>query len=463
MSEGGFKKPWSGRFSEETEKAVEEFTASISFDSRLYRYDIKGSIAHCKALEKASIITSDESDRIISALQEIEKEIEEGKFEFSTELEDIHMHIEKRLIEKIGELGGKLHTGRSRNDQVVLDMRLYLADQIEEILSNIRAVQKVLLEKAKSSLDIIMPGYTHLQMAQPVMLSHYLIAFIDMLDRDRERFLDCLKRVKVLPSGSGALAGIPYDLDRYYIAELLGFPEISKNSIDAVSDRDFLIEFASSAAITMVHLGRLSEDFIIWASSEFGFIEIPDKFSTGSSIMPQKKNPDVFELIRGKTGRIFGNLQSLLVMMKGLPLSYNRDMQEDKEAIFDTVDTLKGCLKILVPLLDAVNFRKEAMLTAVNSGFLTSTDLADYLVRKGVPFRKAHEIVGNLVKYCISSSRRLSELTLEEMQRFSPQFEIDALRFIDPWNSVNTRSLPGGTARICVEERIREIERQFAD
>lgn len=462
MSEKGLRKPWGGRFSEDTEKVVEEFTASVFFDSRLYKYDIKGSIAHCRVLEKAGIITSEESGKIISALQEIEKEIDEGRFEFSAELEDIHMHIEKRLIEKIGKLGGKLHTGRSRNDQIVLDMRLYISDETEEIISDIRTLQKALLEKAKSSLDIIMPGYTHLQMAQPVMLSHYLIAIIDMLERDRQRFMDCLRRVKVLPSGSGALAGIPYELDRHYMAELLGFDIISKNSIDAVSDRDFLIEFASCAAITMMHLSRLSEDFIIWASSEFGFIEIPDKFSTGSSIMPQKKNPDVLELIRGKTGRVFGNLQSLLVMMKGLPFSYNRDMQEDKEAIFDTVDTLKGCIKVLIPLLENIIFKKERMFAAANSGFLTATDLADYLVRKGIPFREAHEIVGNLVKYCIDSSKKLSEITLEEMQRFSKNFDSNALLFLDPWVSVNSRSIPGGTAKIRVEERIREIERDFS-
>jgi len=380
-------KPWSGRFTEKTDKLVEEFNASISFDKRLYKHDIMGSITHARMLAKVGILTKKEVDKIISGLKAIEKEIVAGKFRFTPDLEDIHMAIEKRLIEKIGPVGGKLHTARSRNDQVALDVRLYLRDEIKEIQSLIRDLQKALVNVAKKNLDCIMPGYTHLQRAQPILFSHHLLAYYEMLKRDHERIADCLTRVNVMPLGAGALAGSPYPLDRDFVAKELGFAKPTDNSLDSVSDRDFCIEFCGAASILMMHLSRLSEEFILWSSQEFGFIELSDAFSTGSSIMPQKKNPDVPELVRGKTGRVYGNLLSLLTTMKALPLAYNKDMQEDKEALFDTVDTVKDCLKVFSPMLTTMKINKKKMLNATKQGFLTATDAADYLVKKGVPFQ----------------------------------------------------------------------------
>lgn len=452
-------KPWSGRFEKETDKLVEEFTASIPCDKRLYKQDIEGSIAHCLMLAKCEIIKMAEAKRIIRGLKEIRREIEDGKFKFDISLEDIHMNIEKRLIDKIGPVGGKLHTARSRNDQVALDIRLYLRDEIGEIIKFIKILKKSIVRKAGKNIDIIMPGYTHLQMAQPVLYSHYLLAYYDMFERDEQRFTDVLKRVSVMPLGSAALAGTNYPIDRKYVAKLLGFLQITTNSIDAVGDRDFSIEFISASAVLMMHLSRLSEELIIWSTSEFGFIELDDSFCTGSSIMPQKKNPDVPELVRGKTGRIYGNLMSLLTTMKSLPLAYNKDMQEDKEPLFDTVDTIKASLLIYSKMINTIKLKKERLRDVVKYGFMTATDMADYLVMKGLPFRDAHEVVGKVVSYCIKNNRLLSDLTLSELQRFSKNFEKDIFNYIKVESSINRKDIIGGTAKKQVLRRITEIEK----
>ena len=454
-------KPWSGRFTEKTDKLVEEFNASISFDKRLYKHDIMGSITHARMLAKVGILTKKEVDKIISGLKAIEKEIVAGKFRFTPDLEDIHMAIEKRLIEKIGPVGGKLHTARSRNDQVALDVRLYLRDEIKEIQSLIRDLQKALVNVAKKNLDCIMPGYTHLQRAQPILFSHHLLAYYEMLKRDHERIADCLTRVNVMPLGAGALAGSPYPLDRDFVAKELGFAKPTDNSLDSVSDRDFCIEFCGAASILMMHLSRLSEEFILWSSQEFGFIELSDAFSTGSSIMPQKKNPDVPELVRGKTGRVYGNLLSLLTTMKALPLAYNKDMQEDKEALFDTVDTVKDCLKVFSPMLTTMKINKKKMLNATKQGFLTATDAADYLVKKGVPFRESHHITGRVVAYCIKTSQGLEELSIDEWRGFSKAFGKDIKEAISVEASVKSRKAKGGTAPEAVKRRLKEIEREM--
>ena len=454
-------KPWSGRFTEKTDKLVEEFNASISFDKRLYKHDIMGSITHARMLAKVGILTKKEVDKIISGLKAIEKEIVAGKFRFTPDLEDIHMAIEKRLIEKIGPVGGKLHTARSRNDQVALDVRLYLRDEIKEIQSLIRDLQKALVNVAKKNLDCIMPGYTHLQRAQPILFSHHLLAYYEMLKRDHERIADCLTRVNVMPLGAGALAGSPYPLDRDFVAKELGFAKPTDNSLDSVSDRDFCIEFCGAASILMMHLSRLSEEFILWSSQEFGFIELSDAFSTGSSIMPQKKNPDVPELVRGKTGRVYGNLLSLLTTMKALPLAYNKDMQEDKEALFDTVDTVKDCLKVFSPMLTTMKINKKKMLNATKQGFLTATDAADYLVKKGVPFRESHHIAGRVVAYCIKTSQGLEDLSIDEWRGFSKAFGKDIKEVISVEASVKSRKAKGGTAPEAVKRRLKEIEREM--
>src|SRR3989338_2619710 len=391
-------KPWSGRFTQKTDKLVEEFNASISFDKRLYKHDIIGSIAHARMLAKVGIIKKREAERIISGLKAIEKEIEAGKFRFTSDMEDIHMAIEKRLIEKTGPVGGKLHTARSRNDQVALDVRLYLRDEVKETQGLIRGLQQSLVDVAKKNLGCIMPGYTHLQRAQPILFSHHLLAYYEMLKRDFERLDDCFKRINVMPLGSGALAGSPYPLNREFVAKELGFTGVTDNSLDAVSDRDFCIEFCSAAAILMMHLSRLSEEMILWSSSEFGFIELSDAFSTGSSLMPQKKNPDVPELMRGKTGRVYGSLMGLLTVMKGLPLAYNKDTQEDKEGVFDSVETAELSLEILREALRTMTIKPHNMARACKLGHLSATDLADYLVEHcGVPFREAHHITGRAV------------------------------------------------------------------
>ncbi|MBI5233223.1 MAG: argininosuccinate lyase [Deltaproteobacteria bacterium] len=455
------RKPWSGRFTENTDRTAEGFNASIAFDQRLFSHDIKGSIAHAMTLEKAGILTRKECASIIKGLKVVEKEIASGRSVFGPDVEDIHMAIEKRLTEKIGPVGGKLHTGRSRNDQVALDVRLYLKDEIQEILGLIRTLQKTLVDVAEKNLDIVMPGYTHLQRAQPVLLSHHLLAYFEMFERDKGRLLDCLKRMDVSPLGAGALAGSPYRLDRGYTAGLLGFAGATRNSLDSVSDRDFCIEFVSASAMAMMHLSRLSEELVLWSSSEFGFVELSDAFSTGSSLMPQKKNPDMAELARGKTGRVYGNLVALLTVMKALPLSYNKDMQEDKEPLFDTVDTVKNSLNIFSPMLRTLVFNKERMRDAARAGFLAATDAADYLVKKGMPFRKTHHIVGEVVAYCIKNKKTFDGLSLVEWKSFSPLFEKDIKKAISVESSLNVRSLQGGTSPLVVKKRLKGIGKEF--
>ena len=451
------KKLWSGRFKENTEKTVEKFTESLSFDVRLWKYDIEGSIAHVKMLGKQRIIPQEDVKAIIKGLEEIKTEIENGEFEFLESLEDVHMNIEHALIEKIGPVGGKLHTARSRNDQVALDSRLFLRAETKEILGLIKDFQAVIFSVAEKNIDVVMPGYTHLQRAQPVLLSHYLLSYYEMLERDRGRFEDCLKRVNVLPLGSAALAGTTLPVDREYVARLLKFPAISGNSIDTVSDRDFIIEFIAASSTLMVHLSRFSEDMIIWNSEEFGFTELPDAFTTGSSIMPQKKNPDVLELTRGKTGRVFGNLMSILTVMKGLPLSYNRDMQEDKEPLFDTVDTVKSCLGVLLRMVPEIRFKSEEMKAATEDGFLTATDIAEYLVKKGMPFREAHSVTGGLVKNCIDMKKTLSDLKLGEMKKYSKLIGADIYKHISVKASVSGKKSIGGTSEKMVLAQIKKI------
>ncbi len=457
-------KLWSGRFEQSTDQLVEEFNASLGFDYRLYQYDIQGSIAHAKMLAECDIISEAEKDKIVAGLQEILVEIEAGEFEFKQELEDIHMNIEHNLTEKIGSVGGKLHTARSRNDQVALDVRLYVKDQIEQLTDLITQLEAVLLELAEENIDFIMPGYTHLQRAQPIRLSHHLLAYQQKLSRDKERLKDCYQRVDVLPLGSGALAGTKFNIDREFVAEELGFSQVSYNSLDGVSDRDFVIEFLAAASTIMMHLSRLSEELILWATKEFDFIEIADAFCTGSSIMPQKKNPDIPELVRGKTGRVYGHLIQMLTTMKGLPLAYNKDMQEDKEGLFDTVDTLQMSLEVMSRMLKNTEFKEEKLKEATEKGFVNATDVADYLVEQDIPFREAHEIVGELVFYCLEEDKKLAELTLEEWQEFSPVFTKDIYEVIDIENCVDARSIIGGPARdkvLEVIEREKETINKF--
>jgi len=451
------EKLWAGRFKEKTEKVVENFTSSLSFDVRLWKYDIEGSRAHVTMLGRQKIIPGKDVELILRGLDEINKEIQEGKFRFYENLEDVHMNIEHALIKKIGPAGGKLHTARSRNDQVALDLRLFLRDEISEVLELIKKFQQTIVAVAEKHVDTIMPGYTHLQKAQPVLLAHHLLAYFEMLERDRERFEDCLKRVNVLPLGSAALAGTTLPIDRRYTARLLSFPKVSENSMDAVSDRDFVIEFISASSMLMVHLSRLSEEIIIWNNDQFGFIELPDAFTTGSSIMPQKKNPDVLELIRGKSGRVFGHLMAILTVMKGLPLAYNRDMQEDKEPLFDTVDTVKSSLQVLTEMMPKVRFNKDVMKKASEKGYLTATDLAEYLVRKGVPFRDAHRITGEIVRYCIDKNKGMSDLRLEEFRQFSKLIGRDIAHHIAVKTSVEEKKSLGGTSKKMVLARIKQI------
>lgn len=451
------KKLWGGRFASKTVDSVEAFTASIAVDARLYRHDIMGSIAHAKMLAKQRIIPARDGRKIVRGLQTIEREIDNGKFAFSPADEDIHMNIERRLTEMIGAAGGKLHTARSRNDQVALDMRLYLRDEVKIILDNLRTLQRELARAARKYLDVIMPGYTHLQRAQPVLLSHHWLAYYDMFQRDCERFAGCCERINVLPLGSGALAGTTFPIDRAYVAKLLGFPRVSKNSIDAVSDRDFLIEFVATSSILFVHLSRLADELVLWSSQEFGFIELPDGYCTGSSMMPQKKNPDVPELIRGKTGRVFGHLQALLTIMKGLPLAYNRDLQEDKIPLFDTADTVKASVKIMAEIIAGVKVRRERMLGAAQDGFMNATDLADYLAERGTPFRAAHEVAGKVVQFCLTQSKRIEDLTLAELRRFSNKIDNSVYDYLSTDAVVDRRRALGGTARRNVVRRLREL------
>ena len=447
-------KPWAGRFTQPTDKFVEEFTASIAFDQRMYRYDIQGSIAHARMLAKQGIISQDEAQALLRGLESILADIEAGSFEFSVALEDIHMNIEARLIERIGAVGGKLHTARSRNDQVALDVRLYLRDEVKAVLGYLDALQESLLTQAEANLGVIMPGYTHLQTAQPVLFAHHLLAYYEMFRRDAGRLADCAGRLNVLPLGAGALAGTTFPIDREFVAEQLGFAGVTRNSLDSVSDRDFAIEFCAAASILMMHLSRLAEELILWSSADFAFIELSDAFCTGSSIMPQKKNPDVPELVRGKTGRVYGNLMALLTLMKSLPLAYNKDMQEDKEPLFDTIDTVKGSLKICADMIAQMRVRAEQMRIAAARGFSTATDVADYVVRKGLPFRQAHEVVGKTVRYCIEHGKDIPELSLEEFRRFSPLIEADIYEYVTLEASVNARRATGGTAREAVEREI---------
>ncbi len=457
------KKPWAGRFKKETHKIAEKFSASIGFDKRLYREDIEGSIAHATMLAESGIISKKDSQKIIKGLKDIEKEIQAGKFPFREEYEDIHLNIEKRLIEKIGDVGGKLHTARSRNDQVILDMRLFLRREIKEIISLLNDLQYNFLDQAEKNLDTITPLYTHLQRGQPILLSHYLLSYIEMLNRDKERFQECLNRVNIMPLGVGAGAGTTFPIDRKHVAELLDFPDISNNSVDTVSDRDFIIEFVSNSSILMSHLSRLCEDFVIWSTKEFDFIDLGDEFTTGSSIMPQKRNPDIAELIRGKTARVYGSLVSLLTLMKGLPLSYNRDMQEDKEPMFDTVDTVKGTLKVLIEMLANLSFKKGNIEKALKDGFITATDIADYLTRNGMPFRKAHEVTGKIVAYAEDKGRELLQLNLSELQMFSTKIKDDIYEFITLDGSVENRKSHGGTSKMNVQDMIKKIKRDLSN
>ncbi len=456
------QKPWGGRFKKETHKLVEKYTASIDFDKRLYREDIEGSIAHVKMLGKQGIISKQESQKIVKGLEEIRGEIERGKFHFREELEDIHLNIEKRIIDKIGDIGGKLHTARSRNDQIALDERLYLRHEIGEILSLIKDLAKALGDLAEKNIEVIVPAYTHLQRAQPVLLSHYLLAYFEMIKRDRERYIDCLKRVNIMPLGAGAVAGTSFPIDRDHVAELLNFPQVTRNSVDTVSDRDFILEFISISAILIMHLSRLSEEFILWSSKEFDFVDLGDEFTTGSSIMPQKRNPDVPELIRGKTGRVYGNLMALLTVMKGLPLSYNRDLQEDKEPMFDTAHTVKSSLHALSEMMKHIKFKPENMRKALSKGFITATDLADYLAQKGLPFRYAHEVTGKIVRYAEEKGRELTQLNISELKMFSNLIEEDVFDHITLEGSISSRKSYGGTAKENVLRMIQECKREIA-
>jgi argininosuccinate lyase len=451
-------KLWSGRFTQETDKLVEEFSASISFDKILYKYDIEGSIAHTRMLAKTRIISEKDAQVIINGLKDIQQEIEAGGFKFDQALEDIHMHIENRLIEKIGEIGKKLHTARSRNDQIALDIKLYLKETIQEIERGIIDLQNTLLQMAEDYIDCIMPGYTHLQRAQPILFSHHLLAYFDMLDRDRQRYLDCLKRIKIMPLGSGALAGTSLPIDRQYVTELLNFSEISTNSIDSVSDRDFTIEFLAHSAILMMHLSRFCEELVLWSSAEFNFISIEESFCTGSSLMPHKKNPDIPELIRGKTGRVYGSLMALLTVMKALPLSYNKDLQEDKEPLFDTVNTVKNSLKILTQFIKNIRPNRKIMAIASQDEFMLATELVDYLVCKNIPFRKAHEIAGKLVNFCLQNKKTFTKLSLEEYRTFAPEFDSDLFQRLSVEKSIENKKAYGGTAKDNILNRIQSLK-----
>ncbi|MFL1407601.1 argininosuccinate lyase [Marinobacter sp. M1N3S26] len=440
------EKPWGGRFSEPTDAFVERFTASVDFDRRLYHHDIRGSIAHATMLAEVGVLTADEKDQIIQGLEEVRADIEQGRFEWSVSLEDVHMNIEAKLTERIGITGKKLHTGRSRNDQVATDIRLYLRDEIDAIAAELARLRGGLLDLAEREAETIMPGFTHLQTAQPVTFGHHLLAWAEMLERDAERLQDCRKRVNVMPLGAAALAGTTYPIDRTITARLLGFDRPTENSLDSVSDRDFAIEFCSFAALLMTHLSRFSEELVLWTSAQFDFIDLPDRFCTGSSIMPQKKNPDVPELVRGKTGRVNGHLVSLLTLMKSQPLAYNKDNQEDKEPLFDTVDTVKGSLRAYADMIPAITSKADNMREAARRGFSTATDLADYLVKKGVAFRDAHEIVGKAVAFGVAEKKDLSEMTLVELQQFSDTIGEDVFDVLTLEGSVQARNHMGGTA-----------------
>lgn len=447
-------KLWGGRFSKATDTLVDDFNSSIRFDARMYAQDIKGSMAHAEMLGRQGIIPKEDSELIVKTLGEIKKDIDDGKVEFEIDAEDIHMNVETILISRIGDVGKRLHTGRSRNDQVALDVRMYLRDEADELLPLIEELKEAILEIAEKNLDTIMPGYTHLQKAQPITLAHHLMAYYEMLRRDCQRLEDCRKRINVLPLGSGALAGTTYPLDREFVAEKLGFDGVTLNSLDGVSDRDFVCELAFVLSMIMTHLSRLSEEIILWSSHEFSFIELDDAYSTGSSIMPQKKNPDVAELVRGKTGRVYGSLMGLLTMMKGLPLAYNKDMQEDKEQIFDAIDTVKMCLPVFAKMLSTMRVRRDNMLRGAKGGFTNATDVADYLVKHGLPFRDAHGVVGRMVAYCIENDKVIDDLSMEEFKSFSDLIGEDIYTEISLDTCVNQRKLIGGPAYDTVKSVI---------
>lgn len=450
---------WEGRFKKELDSRTNDFNSSISFDSRMYKQDILGSIAHSTMLEKQGIISSEDKEKIVNELTNILNEIENGNLLIDPNAEDIHMFIETELTNRIGDSGKKLHTARSRNDQVALDTRMYLKDEITSLIQYIKQLINALCDKAQENLETVMPGYTHLQRAQPITFAHHLMAYVEMLLRDIQRLEDCYKRTNIMPLGSCALAATTYNLDRYSAKELLKFEDITKNSLDGVSDRDFAIEFLSCVSIIMMHLSRFSEEVVLWSSWEFKFVEIDDAFATGSSIMPQKKNPDIPELVRGKTGRVFGNLITLLTVMKGLPLAYNKDMQEDKEAIFDSIDTVKICIETLIPMIETMTVLKDNMKKAAQKGFINATDCADYLVRKGMPFRDAYKITGQIVALCTEQSKTLDTLELEEYKKVCDLFEEDIYQAIDLLNCVNSRNIPGGPAAEVVAKRIEEVKK----
>ena len=449
-------KAWAGRLAGPTHHLVESFTTSLPFDRRLYVHDIAGSIAHCEMLARQRILSKRDGARIVRALRQIQAELDAGTFQSSPADEDIHMAIERRLIEKIGPVGGKLHTARSRNDQVALDLRLFLRAEVRVIVERLVECRRALALLAERHQDVIMPGYTHLQPAQPVLFAHHCLAYAEMFSRDEERLLDCLRRMDVLPLGAGALAGTTFPIDRDFVARRLGFARVSANSMDAVSDRDFAAEFLAAAAIIGMHVSRLAEDLILWSSQEFGFVEFPDDFATGSSIMPQKKNPDVAELIRGKSGRLYGNLLALLTTLKGLPLTYNRDLQEDKEPVFDSVDTIQAVLQILHALLPQLRVKRERMLAAATAGYTLATELADYLTGKGLAFREAHGIVGAVVRHCLAHKLTLEALTVEQLRRFSPHFDNDVADWLSAEAAVRRRRAPGGTSPENVRRQLRK-------
>jgi argininosuccinate lyase len=455
------EKLWAGRFDEKTASIVETFTSSISVDRRLYACDIQGSIAHCKTLAQASILSEDEANKIIRGLEKIRKEIDQGLFEYRDDLEDIHTHIESRLAEIIGKAAQKLHTARSRNDQVALDVRLYLRNTVVSLIELLLELRGVLVGLAGQHTQTVLPGYTHLQRAQPILLAHHFMAYYEMFSRDADRLQDGLTRINVLPLGSAALAGTPHPIDRNYTAGLLGFETVSANSVDSVSDRDFIIEFLSAASICMMHLSRLSEEIILWSCAEFGFIELPDAFATGSSIMPQKKNPDVAELIRGKSGRVFGDLMAMLTVMKSLPLSYNRDMQEDKTSLFDAADILTACLQIYIQLLPKIRFNTTNMQKAACHGYLNATDLADYLVIKGMPFREAHYCVGQIVSHALKNKKEIQELPLKQLKQYAPRIEEDVFDYLATQQMIDRRTSIGGTATKAVKAAIRNAQKKL--
>lgn len=451
-------KLWGGRFTKKTDQLVEEYTASITFDKELAEEDIEGSLAHVTMLGKCGILPADDVEKIKDGLLQVQGMIRRGELEYTIQNEDIHMNIEKTLIDLIGPVGGKLHTGRSRNDQVATDMHLYLRKRVVEFVGLLIKLQEALLEKAKDNLDTIIPGYTHLQRAQPILFAHHMMAYVSMFQRDLERLQDSYKRVDMLPLGAGALAGTTFPIDRHFVAEQLGFGRVYENSLDAVSDRDFILEFLSNASMIMMHLSRFSEEMVLWSSTEFAFIELDDAFCTGSSIMPQKKNPDVAELVRGKTGRVYGNLFGLMTVLKSLPLAYNKDMQEDKEGMFDTVRTLQGALQLFAPMVSTMKVNADRMRQAVNQDFSNATDIADYLVNKGLPFRQAHEVIGKTVLYCIQNKKYLLDMSIEEFKTFSTLFESDIYQVLQPEQVVNARNVYGGTASNQVSEAIARAE-----